>query len=60
MSMEGPTEEQLKGLPEDEQQFVSVKRSLEDFTIGLRVPGKLRPKRIRGGVLLTETTYEMR
>lgn len=60
MSMEGPTEEQLKDLAEDEQQFVSVKRSLEDFTIGLRVPGKLRPKRIRGGVLLTETTYEMR
>lgn len=60
MSMEGPTEEQLANLPEEEQQFVSVKRTLEDFTIGLRVPGKLRPKRIRGGVLLTDTTYEMR
>lgn len=60
MSMEGPNEEQLSALPEEEQQFVSVKRTLEDFTIGLRVPGKLRPKRIRGGVLLTDTTYEMR
>ena len=60
MSMEGPTEEQLVNLPEEEQQFVSIKRTLEDFTIGLRVPGKLRPKRIRGGVLLTDTTYEMR
>lgn len=60
MSMEGPTEEQLVNLPEEERQFVSVKRTLEDFTIGLRVPGKLRPKRIRGGVLLTDTTYEMR
>lgn len=60
MSMEGPTEEQLVNLPEEEQQFVSVKRTLQDFTIGLRVPGKLRPKRIRGGVLLTDTTYEMR
>lgn len=60
MSMEGPTEEQLTNLSEEEQQFVSVKRTLEDFTIGLRVPGKLRPKRIRGGVLLTDTTYEMR
>jgi hypothetical protein len=60
MSMEGPTDEQLATLPEEEQQFVSVKRTLEDFTIGLRVPGKLRPKRIRGGVLLTDTTYEMR
>lgn len=60
MSIEGPTEEQLANLSEEEQQFVSVKRTLEDFTIGLRVPGKLRPKRIRGGVLLTDTTYEMR
>ena len=35
-------------------------RTLEDFKIGLKVPGKLRPKRIRGGVLLVETPYEMR
>lgn len=60
MSMQGPTEEQLAELPENEQEFVKTKRTLEDFTIGLRVPGKLRPKRIRGGVLLTDTTYEMR
>lgn len=37
-----------------------IKRNLEDFKIGLKVPGKLRPKRIRGGVLLVETPYEMR
>lgn len=60
MSMQGPTKEQLAELPENEQEFVKTKRTLEDFTIGLRVPGKLRPKRIRGGVLLTDTTYEMR
>ena len=60
MSMQGATEEQLAELPENEQEFVKTKRTLEDFTIGLRVPGKLRPKRIRGGVLLTDTTYEMR
>ena len=40
--------------------FLSKKRTLQDFTIGLRVPGKLLPKRIPGGVLLTDTTYEMR
>lgn len=37
-----------------------IKRSFADFKIGLKVPGKLRPKRIRGGILLVETTYEMR
>lgn len=37
-----------------------IKRTLNDFEIGLKVPGKLRPKRIRGGVLLVETPYEMR
>lgn len=33
---------------------------LTDFTIGLSVPGKLTPKRIKGGVLLVETNYVMR
>ena len=33
---------------------------LTDFKIGLKVEGKLTPKRIRGGVVLKETTYEMR
>ena len=35
-------------------------RELEDFHVGLKVHGKLVPKRIRGGVLLIETNYEMR
>ena len=34
--------------------------TLEDFKVGLKVPSKLMPKRIRGGVLLVNTTYEMR
>ena len=37
-----------------------IKRDYSDFKIGLCVPGKLRPERIRAGVLLVETTYEMR
>lgn len=60
MSMLGATDEQKAELTEDEKEFISTKRSLDDFNIGLRVPGKLRPKRIRGGVLLVSTTYEMR
>ena len=45
---------------EDEIKFLKTKRTLEDFKIGLKIPGKLMPKRIRGGVLLVDTTYELR
>lgn len=45
---------------EDELKFLKTKRTLMDFKIGLKIPGKLMPKRIRGGVLLVDTTYEMR
>lgn len=52
---------------DDEREFLfdpetkePIKRTFEDFTVGLKVPGKLIPKRIRGGVLLKETPYEMR
>lgn len=37
-----------------------IVRTFDDFKIGLNVPGKLIPKRIDGGVLLVETTYQMR
>lgn len=37
-----------------------IVRTYSDFKVGLKVPGKLRPKRIIGGVLLVETPYEMR
>lgn len=45
---------------EEELEFLKTKRTINDFTVGLKVPGKLLPKRIRGGVLLVDTTYEMR
>lgn len=47
-------------MSEEEREFVTVPRTIEDFKVGLIVPGKLMPKRIRGGILLVETTYEMR
>lgn len=40
--------------------FLLKDRNLEDFKRGLVIPGKLMPKRIKGGTLLVETTYEMR
>ena len=53
-----PTEDE--GWTEEDLEFLKTKRTLEDFKIGLKVPGKLVPKRIAGGVVLKETTYEMR
>lgn len=59
-SMIGYDNEETKDLSEEEKEFLQTKRTLEDFKIGLRVPGKLLPKRIPGGVLLVDTSYEMR
>jgi len=44
----------------DKETGEPIIRTLADFKVGLKVPGKLRPVRIRGGVLLVETSYEMR
>ena len=43
-----------------EKQFLSIMRSMTDFKAGLIVPSKLMPKRIRGGIVLVNTDYEMR
>jgi hypothetical protein len=59
-SMEGVTDEELKKYPPLQQEFLKVKRTLADFKQGLEVYGKLRPVRIRGGIVLQETTYKMR
>lgn len=53
-------EKQKEKLSPAELQFLETKRDMTDFKIGLVVPGKLIPKRIPGGVVLTETSYEMR
>lgn len=60
LSMQGVEEKELEKYTEDEQKFLLDKRTLLDFKVGLKIPGKLMPKRIRGGVLLVDTTYEMR
>lgn len=51
---------ETKPLTDEEQEFVSTHRSVTDFDIGLCVPSKLMPKRINGGVVLQNTTFEMR
>lgn len=65
LSMTGEQKESDATTPEEKEFLFTadnkpIKRTLEDFKIGLKVPGKLRPKRIRGGILLVETSYEMR
>ena len=67
-SMKGWTQEEWETqhkkiwdeMDEDVREFVLQKRTIDDFKLGLLVPGKLMPKRIRGGVVLVDTTYEMR
>ena len=36
-----------------------IQRKYTDFDIGLSIPGKLTAKRVRGGIVLKRTTYEM-
>ena len=47
-------------LTPEEIQFLSKTRGINDFKRGLTVPGKLLPKRIKGGVLLVDTDFTMR
>ena len=66
LSMSSDVSIEDKEWSDDEKEFLFDKngnqiiRTFNDFKVGLKVPGKLRPKRIRGGILLVETTYEMR
>lgn len=60
LSMQGYTPKEGDKFTEDEKDFLKVKRTIEDFKIGLKVPGKLLPKRIMGGTVLVDTFYEMR
>lgn len=61
LSMEGfKPENDNEEYTDADKWFLEKQRKLEDFDVGLIVPGKLLPKRIRGGVLLTDSMYEMR
>lgn len=60
LSMLGYVPKETDNFTDEDKEFLKTKRTIEDFKIGLKVPGKLIPKRIHGGVVLEETTYEMR
>lgn len=65
-SLHGAKEEDYETYTDEEKEFLynkekePIKRTIEDFKIGLKVPDKLMPKRIKGGIVLVNTTYEMR
>lgn len=44
----------------DEDEFISHELTMDDFKEGLVIPSKLLPRRIKGGVVLVDTTYEIR
>lgn len=60
LSMQGYVPTSDDKFTEEQIKFLQTKRTISDFKIGLKIPGKLIPKRIRGGVLLVESNYEMR
>lgn len=60
LSMTGVPPNKMEIFNERQQEFLLQKRTLEDFKIGLEIWGKLRPKRINGGIVLEETSYRLR
>ena len=60
MTTQDIPETDLTVYTEDELKFIHEKRDMTDFKRGLKVPGKLLPKRIKGGIILKDTPYEMR
>lgn len=60
-SMEGNCRvKDLLEMPKDYAKYIGTRKTLEDFKVGLSVPGKLLPKRIPGGIILVETPFVMR
>ena len=49
----------LDELGPEKTEWLDTPRTIKDFKVGLRVPGKLIPKQIPGGVLLTEIPFEI-
>lgn len=52
-----PLKDAIHKMGKEAVNYASVGRTLSDFRVGLRIPGKLLPKIVPGGVILEETTY---
>jgi len=58
-SMTGSEPANSEDLTQEELDFAHTRRTLKDFAVGLKIPGKLMPKRIRGGIILVKDYYTM-
>lgn len=53
--------ERVKDKDKNEEEWVRTHNyTIEDFKIGISIPGKLRPKQVKNGVVLTKTTFTMK
>lgn len=53
------SEEEWEKMREEEQRFVTVKRNITDFKVGLKVPSKLMQDRVTGGIVLRNSEFTM-
>ena len=58
-SMTDFDKKELENYNAEQREFLKTKRTLKDFKVGLEIYGKLRPVRIKGGIVLQKTTYKM-
>lgn len=49
----------ISKLNEDQIDFIKQKRTLRDFKVGLQIPGALKAKRVRGGVILYDDIFTL-
>lgn len=59
LTQEPITKEDYKKYNKEQIEFMSKPRTLDDFKVGLKIFGKLRPVQIKGGVVLYEDYYTM-
>lgn len=65
ISLTGKLPDKLK-LSDEEKEFLFdsngeiIRREIEDFSPGLAIPGNLKAKRIKGGIILESHTFKMR
>ncbi len=55
-----PDEIEQEKYTNEQLEFLKTKRDYEDFDIGLQIYGKLKPKRVVGGIILVDEYYTMR
>lgn len=58
-SMRQPSEINYENYTDEEQLFLKTHRTIDDFTFGLTIPGKLLPRTIKGGVILEDTNFTL-